>query len=149
MLDKPLDEFNTESGEPVPVGNHKSELISAVKSLQYGYKSLALPIESSGDVSDNLGSGEEFPHLASDWCAQVEVSACCLAELTRQYPADDCLGVCLSLEEGVDVVEALASGVPVEFDFALAGIAPQGLRMESEPRCGPAAGQIGHAFILT
>ena len=63
MLDKPLDEFKSESGESVPVGNHKSELISAVKSLQYGYKSLALPVESSGDVSDNLGFGKEFPHL--------------------------------------------------------------------------------------
>ena len=63
MLDQPLDEFKAESGEPVPVGNHKSEFISAVKSLQYGYKSLALPVESSGDVSDNLGSGEEFPHV--------------------------------------------------------------------------------------
>ena len=143
MLDKPLDEFNTESGEPVPVGNHKSELISAVKSLQYGYKSLALPVESSGDVSDNLGFWEELSHVGD---LPLEVPAL----LGGADPAvTDGLGVCLSLEEGVDVVEALASGVPVEGDFPLAGIAPQGLRMESEPRCSPAAGQIGHAFILT
>ena len=63
MLDKPLDEFKAESGKPVPVGNHKSEFSSAVKSLQYGYKSLALPVESSGDVSDNLGFREELLHV--------------------------------------------------------------------------------------
>ena len=63
MLDKPLDEFKPESGKPVPVGNHKSEFSSAVKSLQYGYKSLALPVESSGDVSDNLGFREELLHV--------------------------------------------------------------------------------------
>ena len=143
MLDQPLDEFNTESGEPVPVGNHKSELISAVKSLQYGDESLALPVESSGDVSDNLGFREELLHVGD---LPLEVPAL----LGRAGPAvADGLRVCLSSEEGVDVVEALASGVPVEGDFPLAGISPQGLRMESKPLCGFAAGQIGHTFILT
>ena len=34
LLDQPLDEFKSEPGEPVPVGNHKSELIAAMESLQ-------------------------------------------------------------------------------------------------------------------
>ena len=63
MLDKPLDEFKAEPGEPVPVGNHKSELISAVKSLQYGEQSFAFPVESSGGVSDNLGVGVKLSHM--------------------------------------------------------------------------------------
>ena len=125
------------------MGNHNSELSSAVKLLQYGEQSLALPVESSGDVSDNLGSGEEFPHVGD---LPLEVPAL----LGGADPAvADCFRVGLAPEAGVGVVEALASGVAVEGDFALASIAPQGLRMESEPRCGPAAGQIGHTFILT
>ena len=63
LLDKPLDEFKSESGESVPVGNHKSEFISAVKSFQYGEQSLAFPVESTGDVSDNLGSGVDLSHV--------------------------------------------------------------------------------------
>ena len=34
LLDQPLNEFKSEPGEPVPVGNHKSELIAAMESLQ-------------------------------------------------------------------------------------------------------------------
>ena len=72
MLGQPLDEFKPESGEPVPVGNHNSELISAVKSFQYGYESFPFPVEAPGDVSDNLGFGKEFPHLGD---LSLEVSA--------------------------------------------------------------------------
>ena len=72
MLDQPLDEFKPESGEAVPVGNHKSEFISAVKSLQYGEQSLAFPVEPSGDVSDNLGFREELSHVCD---LTLEVSA--------------------------------------------------------------------------
>ena len=63
LLDQLLDEFKSESGEPVLVGDHNSEFISAVKPLQYGDESSSLPGESTGGVSDNLGSGIEFPHL--------------------------------------------------------------------------------------
>ena len=52
-------------------------------------------------------------------------------------------------EEGVNVVVALAAGVEVEGDFALADIASQCLRVESEEGCGLAAGEVGHTFILT
>ena len=41
---------DTESGESVTVGNHNSELISAMKSLQYGDESFSLPVEASGGV---------------------------------------------------------------------------------------------------
>ena len=125
------------------MGNHKSELISAVKSLQYGEQSLAFPVEASGDVGDNLGVGVEFSHLGG---LALEVSA-----LLRSTDAaiTDCFCVRLSSEEGVDVIEALSACVAVVGDFALAGIAPQSLGMESEPCCGFAAWQIGHTFILT
>ena len=103
MLNQPLDEFKPEAGEAVPVGNHKSELISAMKSLQYGEQSLALPVEASGDVSDDLGVGVELSHVSD---LPLEVSAL----LGRTDPAvADGFGVCLSSEEGVDVVEALSS----------------------------------------
>ena len=45
MLEDLLDELGAEPGESVPVGNHKSELIALVKSLQYGSKSLAPVVE--------------------------------------------------------------------------------------------------------
>ena len=141
MLDKPLDEFKSEPSEPVPVGNHKSELISAVKSLQYGYKSPALPVESSGDVSDNLGFREELPHVGD---LPPEVSALFGG---ADAAVADCFRVGFAPEVGVGVV--LSTGVAVEGDFALAGIASQGLRVESEEGCGLAAGEVGHTFILT
>ena len=142
MLNQPLDEFKPESGKPVPVGNHKSELIPAVKPLQYGEQSFSLPVEASGDVSDDLGVGIEISHVSD---LPLEVSAL----LGRTDPAvADGLGVCLSSEEGVDVVEALSSCVAIEGNSALRSIAPQGLRVESEPLCGLAAGQVDHAFIL-
>ena len=103
MLDQPLDEFKPESGESVPVGNHKSELISAVKSLQYGEQSLALPVEASGDVGDDLSTGVELSHLGD---LPLEVST--LLRSTDPAVADG-FGLCLSSEEGVDVVEALSS----------------------------------------
>jgi hypothetical protein len=34
LLGKPLNKLEPESGEPVSMGNHNSELIAAVKSLQ-------------------------------------------------------------------------------------------------------------------
>ena len=142
MLNQPLDEFKPEAGQTVSVGNHKSELISAVKPLQYGEQSLAFPVEASGDVSDDLGVGVELSHVSD---LPLEVSAL----LGRTDPAvADGLGVCLSSEEGVDVVEALSSCVAIEGNSALRSIAPQGLRVESEPLCGLAAGQVDHAFIL-
>ena len=61
----------------------------------------------------------------------------------------DCFRVGFAPEVGVGVVVALAAGVEVEVDFALAGIASQGLRVESEDACGLAAGEVGHTFILT
>ena len=54
------------------MGNHNLELISAVKSLQYGDESLAFPVEASGDVSDNLGFQEELSHVRD---LPLEVSA--------------------------------------------------------------------------
>ena len=143
MLDKPLDEFKSEPSEPVPVGNHKSELISAVKSLQYGYKSLALPVESSGDVSDNLGFWVELSHVGD---LPPEVSALFGG---ADAAVADCFRVGFAPEVGVGVVLTLSTGVAVEGDFALAGIASQGLRVESEEGCGLAAGEVGHTFILT
>ena len=113
------------------------------KSLQYGEESPAFPVEASSDVSDNLNVGVEFPHLGD---LTLEVSPL----LGGADPAvADGLGICLSPQEGVDVVEALSACVAIVGDFTLAGIAPQSLRMESEPRCGFAAGQVGHAFIST
>ena len=131
------------SGEPVPVGDHNSKFVSAVKPFQYGEQSLAFPVGSTSGVSDNLGSGIEFPHLGD---LTLEVSPL----LGGADPAvADGLWICLSPQEGVDVIETLASGVAVEGDFPLAGIASQSLGMESEPLCGFAACQIGHTFILT
>ena len=147
LLDQPLDEFKAESGEAVPVGNHKRELISPMKSLQYGEQSLALPVESSGNVGDDFCARVEFPHVSD---LTLEISFL----LGRADPAiADHMGRCLSSQEGVDVVETLPPCITIERDFALVGIAPQGLRMESEPLCGLAAGQVNHdqmlAFCIT
>ena len=90
------------------MGNHKSELISAVKSLQYGEQSFPFPVESSSDVRDNLGSRVEFPHPGD---LPLNVSA--LLGGTDLAVAD-CFRIRLSSEEGVGVVEALSAGVGVE-----------------------------------
>ena len=123
MLDQPLDEFKAESGESAPVGNHNLELISAAKSLQYGEESLAFPFESTGGVSDNLSVGVEFPHLGG---LTLELSPL----LGGADPAvADGLGICLSQQEGVGVIETLASRAAVEGDFPLASISPRSLRV--------------------
>ena len=51
---KPLDKLESEPGKLVPVGNHSSELIAALKSLQYGNKSLAPEVEAAADVGHDL-----------------------------------------------------------------------------------------------
>ena len=62
LVCKPFDEFESEPREPVAVGNHNTELISLVKSFQYGEESFALPVEASADVGDDVGIGELFLH---------------------------------------------------------------------------------------
>ena len=62
MLEDLLDEFGSEPGEPVSVGNHKRELIASVNSFQYGSKSLSSVVESGGDVGDDLRVWEVFLH---------------------------------------------------------------------------------------
>ena len=99
MLDQPLDEFKAESGEAVPVGNHKCELISPLKSLQYGEQSLSLPVESSGNVADDFCAGVEFPHVSD---LTLEISP--LFGRADAAIADD-MGRRLSSQEGVDVVD--------------------------------------------
>ena len=46
FLEDLLDEFGSEPGESVSVGNHKRELIALVNSFQYGSKSFAPVVES-------------------------------------------------------------------------------------------------------
>ena len=102
MLGQPLDEFKPETRQPVPVGNHKSELISAVESLQYGEQSLSFPVEPTGDVSDNLARGIEFSQVGN---LPPQVSAL----LGGADPAvADCFRVWVSPEVKVDILEALA-----------------------------------------
>ena len=62
LVCKPFNEFESEPREPVAVGNHNTELISLVKSFQYGEESFALPVEASADVGDDVGIGELFLH---------------------------------------------------------------------------------------
>ena len=62
LVCKPFDEFESGPCEPVAVGNHNTELISLVKSFQYGEESFALPVEASADVGDDVGIGELFLH---------------------------------------------------------------------------------------
>lgn len=123
LLNQPLDEFKSESGEAVPVGNHKREFFSPVKALQYGEQALPSPVEASGDVSDDFGAGIGFPHeggLAPEVSALLGGADAAVADRN---------GRGITFEEGFDVVEPLAAGVSVEGDFALTGIAPQSLGM--------------------
>jgi len=45
-LDEIFDDFGSESSKTVAVGDHKSALCAAEKSVQYGEQSLALEVES-------------------------------------------------------------------------------------------------------
>ena len=113
-----------------------------MKSLQYGEQSFAFPVESASDVGDDLCFGVELSHVCD---LSLEVSA--LLGGTDPAVADD-IGGCLSSQEGVDVVEALSSGVAIEGDFSLGSIAPQSLRMKSELFCGLPTGDVDHLFML-
>ena len=114
-----------------------------MKSLQYGEQSLSLLVESSGNVGDDFRARVEFPHVSD---LTLEFSSL----FGRTDPAiADHMGRRLSSHEGVDVVETLPACITIERDFALAGKAPQGLRMESKPLCVLAAGQVNHELSVS
>ena len=62
LLGHPPDEVEPEPGEPVPVGNHNTELIAAMESLQQGDKSFALEVEPATNIGDDPGVGIALPH---------------------------------------------------------------------------------------
>ena len=62
LLGHPPDEVEPEPGEPVPVGNHNTELIAAMESLQQGDKSFALEVEPATNIGDEPGVGIALPH---------------------------------------------------------------------------------------
>ena len=75
LVCKPFDEFVSEPCDPVAVGNHNTELISLVKSFQYGEEFFALPVEASADVGDDVGIGELFLHEL-DLSEEVNLFVC-------------------------------------------------------------------------
>ena len=123
MLDQPLDEFKAEAGESVPVGNHKFELIAAMKSLQYGSQSGTLPIESAGDIGDDFSVRVDGPHVSN-----LSVEVCSLLAGTDSAIADSD-GFGNPVQVGINVVQSLTCGVAVIGDFALACISSQRLRV--------------------
>ena len=92
-----------------------------MQSFQYGEQSFALSVESTGDVGDNCGVGIELSHLGD---LSVEVAT--LLGGTDSAIADDGRLDC-SAQIGVNVVEALASGVAIAGGFALFRIVSEGL----------------------
>ena len=92
-----------------------------MQSFQYGEQSFALPVEATGHVGNDLGVGVEFPHLR-DLPAEVPS----LLGGTDPAVAHD-IGPGCSAQVGVNVVEALASGVPIVGDFALFSVVSEGL----------------------
>ena len=108
------------------MGNHKLELISAMKSFQYGSQSGTLPIESARNVGDDFSVRVDGPHVRD---LSIEVAP--LLGGTDPAVTHDGGPGCPT-QVGVNVVETLASGVAVVEDFAFVGIPPQRLGMESQ-----------------
>ena len=61
-LEQRLDEFGPKPPKTVSVGDHNTELISLVKSFQYGEQPSAPEVESGADIADDLGVRVSFSH---------------------------------------------------------------------------------------
>jgi hypothetical protein len=59
-LERVLDEVESESTEPIPVGHHNLFDIAAQDSVQKGREAGALPVDARGDVLDDLVVGVCF-----------------------------------------------------------------------------------------
>jgi len=61
-LNKEAEEVESEPGKPIPMGNHKLELVSAQKSFQYGLQTFSFEVESGRDVFDDFRLGVDAVH---------------------------------------------------------------------------------------
>ena len=126
MLEHLLDEFGAEPGEPVPVGNHKRELIALVNSFQYGCKSLAPVVESGCDVGDDFSVGVLLLHEGD---LPLEVAGL----LVAGDPAVADGGVGLGITEvGLDVISALSALGFYVGDDAGVGVPSEGVRVKAK-----------------
>ena len=125
LVGKPFDEFEAEPREAVAVGNHNAELISLVKSFQYGEQSFALPVEASADVGDDVGIGELFLH-------ELDLSEEVIFLFVGTDPAvTDGLGFVDVSEEGFDVVASLAGICFEGGDDTLVCVASEGVLVDA------------------
>ena len=139
LFGKPLDELESEPGKPVSMGNHNSELIAAVKSLQYGDKSFSPEVESSADVGHDFGVGVSFSHEA-DLPDQV------FPLLGAADPAatdDDSVGG--FPHEGVNVVPALSRCCSDCLYPAFIRVPPQSVLVDPKLYRGLAAWYVWHS----
>ena len=126
MLEDLLDEFCAEPGEPVPVGNHKRELIALVNSFQYGCKSLAPVVESGCDVGDDFSAGVLLLHEGD---LPLEVAGLLVAGDTAVADGGAVLGIA---KAGLDVISAFSALDFDGWDDAGVGVSAQGVRVEGK-----------------
>ena len=101
MLEHLLNEFGSEACESVPVGNHKREFISAMKSFQYGCKSFPSVVEPGGDIGYHLGARIVFLHESD---LALEVAGLLIAG--DSAVAEGCIGFGIA-QVCLDVVSSL------------------------------------------
>ena len=53
-LNEVTEQVEAEPGKPIPVGNHKFELVPAQKSFQYGTQTFSFEVEARRDVFDDF-----------------------------------------------------------------------------------------------
>ena len=130
LLKHLLDEFGSEACEPVSVGNHKREFISAMKSFQYGCKSFPSVVEPGCDIGYYLGTRIVFLHESD---LALEVAGLLVAG--DSAVAEGCLGLGIA-QVCLDVVSPLSALGLDGWDYSLVGVPAEGVGVEAEYLCG-------------
>jgi hypothetical protein len=62
LFKEEAEQVEAEPGKPIPMGNHKPELISAQEAFQYGEQSFPFEVEPGANVFDDFGLRVEGAH---------------------------------------------------------------------------------------
>jgi len=109
----PLDEFGSETGESIAVGNHNFLDFSSIRAVQNGEKTLAFEVDAARDVADDDVVWKIRPHCC-DLAVEI-ISLLCGADsaVAESFPRPFCVGLFIGY-----VVSALSTGSRSEVEDA-------------------------------